>query len=71
MRRPGRLADHAKAVETLADYANAHYTLALGPYSQGIPILKALSNGITARVRTHLERTLALEPRHAEAQPHQ
>ncbi|HVW70690.1 MAG TPA: hypothetical protein VHB68_17050, partial [Steroidobacteraceae bacterium] len=57
------------AVAVLPDYANAHYTLALvlGRYSQGISILKALAAGIAGRVRTHLERTLELEPGHAEA----
>lgn len=58
-----------QAVVVLPDYANAHYTLALalGRYSQGISILKALASGIASRVRTHLERTLELEPQHAEA----
>jgi tetratricopeptide (TPR) repeat protein len=58
-----------QAVALLPEYANAHYTLALalGRYSQGISILKALAAGIASRVRTHLERTLDLEPQHAEA----
>jgi tetratricopeptide (TPR) repeat protein len=58
-----------QAVTVLPDYANAHYTLALalGRYSQGISIIKALAAGIAGRVRTHLERTLELEPQHAEA----
>jgi len=57
------------AVEALPDYPNAHYLLALvlGRYSQRISILKALAEGLAGRVRSHLERTLALEPRHAEA----
>jgi tetratricopeptide (TPR) repeat protein len=57
------------AVKLLPDYANAHYMLALvlGRYSQRISILKALAEGLAGRVRSHLERTLALEPRHAEA----
>jgi len=57
------------AVATLPDYANAHYTLALalGRYSQRISILQALADGLAARVRKHLEETLTLEPRHAEA----
>jgi tetratricopeptide (TPR) repeat protein len=60
----------AEAVTVLPDYANAHYTLALalGRYSQGISIVKALAAGIAGKVRTHLERTLDLEPQHAEAQ---
>ncbi len=57
------------AVAQLPDYANAHYMLALvlGRYSQRISILKALTQGLAGRVRSHLERTLELEPGHAEA----
>jgi tetratricopeptide (TPR) repeat protein len=58
-----------QAVTELPDHPNAHYTLALvlGRYSQRISILKALAAGLAGRVREHLERTLSLEPRHAEA----
>lgn len=57
------------AVGELPDYPNAHYMLALvlGRYSQQISILKAVAQGLASRVRSHLERTLALEPKHAEA----
>jgi hypothetical protein len=57
------------AVSQLPDYANAHYTLALvlGRYSQRISILEALGAGLGGRIRKHLERTLELEPKHAEA----
>jgi tetratricopeptide (TPR) repeat protein len=70
----GRLLDAAitrgeRAVEWLPDDANAHYmlALALGRHSQRISIVKALADGIATRVRTHLDTTLELEPRHAEA----
>ncbi len=58
-----------KAAASLPDYANAHYmlSLALGRYSQRISILKALADGIATQVRAHLDTTLKLEPRHAEA----
>jgi tetratricopeptide (TPR) repeat protein len=58
-----------QAVAQLPDHANTHYTLALvlGRYSQRISILKALAAGLAGRVREHLERTLSLEPHHAEA----
>ena len=58
-----------EAVEILAAHANAHYTLALvlGRYSQRISILKAITDGLAGRVRAELERTLELEPQHAEA----
>jgi tetratricopeptide (TPR) repeat protein len=57
------------AVAELPGYANAHYTLALvlGRYSQRISIVHALAEGLASRVRTHLDRTLEVEPRHAEA----
>jgi hypothetical protein len=58
-----------EAVGQLPKYPNAHYMLALvlGRYSQRISILKALAEGLAGRVRSHLEQTLVLEPRHAEA----
>jgi len=58
-----------RAIELLTDDANAHYmlALALGRHSQRISIVKALADGIATRVRTHLDTTLELEPRHAEA----
>jgi tetratricopeptide (TPR) repeat protein len=58
-----------QAVKMLPDYPNAHYTLALtqGRYSQRISIVQALANGLASRVRTALDTTLKLEPRHAEA----
>jgi hypothetical protein len=58
-----------QAVRSLPEYANAHFALALvlGRYSQRISILEALAAGHAGRIREHLERTLALEPKHAEA----
>lgn len=57
------------AVKTLPDEANSHYRLAfaLGRFSQGISIAKALKLGLAGRVREHLEATLELAPKHAEA----
>jgi tetratricopeptide (TPR) repeat protein len=58
-----------RAVAMLPDYANAHYmlALALGRYSQRISITRALATGLATRVRKHLDTTIELEPRHAEA----
>ena len=71
---PGRLLEAAvtrgeRAVKMLPDDANAQYmlALALGRHSQRISIVKALADGIATRVRAHLDATLRLEPRHAEA----
>jgi len=49
--------------------ANAHYLLAfaLGRYSQGISITKALSQGLGGKVKDALARALELAPKHADA----
>ena len=49
--------------------ANAYYWqgYALGRYSQGISVAKALAQGIGARVKAALETTIQLQPRHADA----
>lgn len=57
------------AVAALPEEANSHYryAFALGRYSQGLSIAKALKDGIAGKVRTALDATLELEPKHAEA----
>ncbi|MEH6421633.1 hypothetical protein [Pseudomonas sp. CGJS7] len=57
------------AVAALPDEANSHYrhAFALGRYSQGLSIAKALKAGIAGKVRGALDATLELEPKHAEA----
>lgn len=57
------------AAKALPDEANSHYRLAfaLGRYSQGISIGKALKQGIAGKVRDALDATLELSPKHAEA----
>jgi tetratricopeptide (TPR) repeat protein len=49
--------------------ANAHYlyAYAAGRYSQRISVVKALSQGYGGKIRAALEKTMALQPRHAEA----
>jgi len=49
--------------------ANAWYwhAYALGRYSQGISVAKALAQGLGGRVRNALEKAMALSPRHADA----
>lgn len=58
-----------RAAAAAPGYANAHYfhAFALGRYSQRISVLKALAAGHATRVRKSLERTLELEPKHADA----
>lgn len=57
------------AVAALPDEANSHYrhAFALGRYSQGLSIAKALKSGVAGKVKTSLDATLKLQPRHAEA----
>jgi tetratricopeptide (TPR) repeat protein len=65
--------DSAARCEALAkaapDYANAHYfqAQALGRYSQGISVVKALTQGIGGRVMNGLKKAIAIEPDHADA----
>ena len=57
------------AVKALPDEANAHYrhAFALGRYSQGLSIAKALKAGIAGKVRAAIDATLERAPKHAEA----
>ncbi len=57
------------AVKALPGEANSHYrhAFALGRYSQGLSIAKALKQGIAGKVRNSLETALELAPKHAEA----
>ena len=49
--------------------ANAWYwqAYALGRYSQGISVAKALAQGLGSKVKTALEQAIRLSPRHADA----
>jgi tetratricopeptide (TPR) repeat protein len=49
--------------------ASAHYWMAyaLGRYSQGISVAKALAQGLGSKVKTALETTISLAPKHADA----
>jgi len=48
---------------------NAYYwrAYALGRYSQGISVAKALAQGLGTKVKTDLEHVIRLEPQHADA----
>ena len=52
-----------------ASLPNAWYlhALALGRYAQAISVVKALAQGLGGKVKASLERTIALEPHHADA----
>jgi tetratricopeptide (TPR) repeat protein len=65
--RAGKLAE--AAVAALPAEANSHYryAFAMGRYSQGISIGKALKLGLATKVRQALDATLEREPGHAEA----
>lgn len=55
--------------QDMPDNINAWYwqAYALGRYSQGISVAKALAEGLGTRVRKALENTLRLAPKHADA----
>jgi tetratricopeptide (TPR) repeat protein len=61
-----RAEEQAKADPKLA---NAHYWMAyaLGRYSQGISVAKALTQGLGTKVKNALATTIALAPKHADA----
>lgn len=58
-----------QAIEDFPDDPNSHYFHAfnLGRYSQSISIVKALKQGIGGKILKSLQRTLELQPDHAEA----
>ena len=51
------------------DNANAWYihAYALGRYSQGISVAKALAEGLGGKIKASLNRAIELQPRHADA----
>ncbi|GAB2655784.1 hypothetical protein [Arenimonas aestuarii] len=57
------------AIAALPGEANSHYRFAhaMGRYSQGISIVKALKMGLAGKVRKALDQALELAPKHAEA----
>lgn len=63
----GKIAE--AAIAALPDEANSHYryAFAMGRYSQGISIAKALKMGLATKVRDALKATLDIEAKHAEA----
>src|SRR5688572_24676790 len=63
----GKLAE--AAIKALPGEANSYYrhAFAMGRYSQGLSIAKALKQGIAGKVRTSLDTALELAPKHAEA----
>ncbi len=74
-RESERLALYHETAERAASHAerephnpNAHYLLAyaLGRYSHGISVARALAAGMGSRIKTALETTIALQPLHAD-----
>ena len=64
------VAERAEAqIAAEPDNPNAHYMMAfaLGRYSQGISVAKALSQGLGNKIKTALERCIALQLQHADA----
>jgi len=64
------VADRASAqAQSQPDNANAWYwqAYALGRYSQGISVTKALAQGLGGKIKEALEKAIALAPQHADA----
>ena len=59
----------AELAQAEPDNANAFYwqAYALGRYSQGISVAKALAQGVGGKIKAALESTIRLQPRHADA----
>ena len=65
-----QVAEQAEAQQAAEpDNPNAWYwqAYALGRYSQGISVAKALAQGLGGKVKAALERTIELNPKHADA----
>jgi hypothetical protein len=64
------VAQRAEA-QALADAKNPNawywQAYALGRYSQGISVARALAQGLGSKVKESLERTISLQPKHADA----
>jgi len=58
-----------EAIAAMPEEANSHYrrAFALGRYSQCLSITQALAQGIAGKVKSALDSTLKLAPKHAEA----
>ena len=56
-------------LEIAPNWANAWHAhgMVLGRYSQHVPVVRALAQGMGGKVRDSLQRAILLEPRHAEA----
>lgn len=64
------IAERCEALQAASpDNANAWYfqAYALGRYSQGISVAKALAEGLGGKIKQCLTRAIELEPRHADA----
>lgn len=64
------VAERAEAQQKVEPYnPNAWYwqAYAIGRYSQGISVAKALTQGLGGKVKSALEKTIALQPKHADA----
>ncbi len=65
-----QVAEQAEA-QAAADPKNANawywHAYALGRYSQGISVAKALAQGLGGKIKESLEKAIALSPKHADA----
>lgn len=59
----------AQQIAENPEHANAHYWqgYALGRYSQGISVARALAQGLGGKIKAAFETTIRLEPKHGDA----
>lgn len=60
-------ADERRSTEPKDANAQYLYAFAMGRYSQGISVVKALAQGLGGRIKDALMAAMRLEPRHADA----
>lgn len=63
----GRRAEEQAAADSKSPNAWFWQAYALGRYSQGISVARALAQGLGSKVKEALERTIELQPKHADA----
>jgi tetratricopeptide (TPR) repeat protein len=67
LQEAGARAEELQASDPKNPNAYYMYALAMGRYSQGISVAKALAQGLGGKVKEALAKTLKLQPKHADA----
>lgn len=62
-----RRAEELQGIAPRSPNAWYHHAQALGRHAQGVSVIDALTQGVASKIKESLEKTLKLEPHHAEA----